>query len=121
MAQKQRWALDVLDFHLDMTTPNGRLVAHILAAVGQWEFEMIGARTADAMAEAKTHGAKFGRQRMAGADRVASIVRLREQGWSYGRIAAALDTDAVPTPNAGKRWYGSTVARIYNSTKETAA
>ncbi len=122
LAQKQRWALVVLDLNIDMTTPNGRLVAHILAAVAQWESEMIGVRTADAMAEAKTRGARFGREGMAGADAVSRIRHLREQGWPFARIATALDAEAVPTPNGGQRWYGSTVSRIYNSvTKETAA
>lgn len=104
-----------------MTTPNGRLVAHILAAAGQWESDVIGARTADAMAEAKRRGARFGRGRMAGPNAIARISELRGQGWSYGRIASTLDTEQIPTPNGGKRWYGSTVARIHQSTEEVVA
>lgn len=121
LAQKQKWALVALDMQIDMTTPNGRLVAHILAAVAQWESETIGARTADAMAEAKARGATFGRVRMAEPATVARIHLLREDGHSFARIAAVLDHEGVSTPNGGARWYGSTVSRIYNATTEETA
>lgn len=119
-AQKQRWALVALDMQIDMTTPNGKLVAHILAAVAQWESETIGARTADAMAEAKARGARFGRARLASPESVARIHALRAEGASFARIAEALDADSLPTPNGAVQWYGSTVRRIYNATREAA-
>lgn len=112
LAQKQRWAIIAIDLNLDMTTPNGRLVAHILAAVAQWESEMIGLRTADAMAEAKALGARFGQRQMVSPAVVSRIAAARRTGASFSAIASALDADAVPTPNGGQRWYGSTVARI---------
>ena len=114
-AQKQRWALVALDMQIDMTTPNGRLVAHILAAVAQWESETIGSRTADAMAEAKARGARFGRERMVDQVTVSRIQSLRAEGLSFAGIARTLDSGSVATPNGGKRWYGSTVARIHAS------
>ena len=118
LAQKQRWALVVLDFNLDMTTPNGRLVAHILAAVAQCESEMIGARTADAMAEAKTRGARFGRDRMTRPDNGGPHSRTPPPRLVLLTDLATLDADSVPTPNGGQRWYASTVPRIYNATGE---
>lgn len=121
LAQRQRWALVALDLNLDMTTPNGRLVAHILAAVAQWESEMIGQRTADAMAEAKADGARYGRAAQVSPDVALRITAEREDGLSFAAIAAALDADAVPTPSGGARWYGSTVSRIYARSQEPAA
>lgn len=120
LAERQRWALVALDMQLDMTSPNGRLVAHILMAVSQWESEVIGSRTADAMAEAKTRGVQFGRARMADDETVMLIHELRGNGLSFGRIASALDERNTATPNGASRWYGSTVSRIYNSTKEAS-
>lgn len=115
-AQRQKWSIVVLDLGIDMTTPNGRLVANILAAVAQWESEMIGTRTADAMAEAKaSRGATYGRERMADDATVARICALRAEGRSFAKIAAVLDADGTPTPNGGKRWYPSTVARIHEA------
>lgn len=115
VAQRQRWALVALDMQVDMTTPNGRLVAHILVAVAQWESEMIGARTADAMAEAKTKGSRFGRARMASQSAADLIVDLRSQGLSFDRIAARLDAAEVPTPNNARQWYGATVSRLHKA------
>lgn len=122
LAEHQRWALVALDMQIDMTTPNGRLVAHILVAVGPWESEVIGSRTADAMAEAKTRGVRFGRERMADDATVRRILTLRLEGCSFARIATMLDSEAIPTPNGARRWYGSTVSRLYAATqKEPAA
>lgn len=118
LAERQRWALVALD----MTTPNGRLVAHILVAVGQWESEVIGSRTADAMAEAKTRGVRFGRERMTDDATVQRIQTLRGKGCFFACIATMLDSEAIPTPNGARRWYGSTVSRPYAATqKEPAA
>lgn len=119
-ANRQRWALVALDMQIDMTTPNGRLVAHILVAVAQWESETIGARTSDAMAEAKAQGARFGRERLVGDAALARIHSLRATGLSFARIAAALDGESIPTPYGAKRWYGSTVSRIYRATQEAS-
>ncbi|NCD17011.1 MAG: recombinase family protein [Actinobacteria bacterium] len=115
-AQRQKWSIVVLDLGIDMTNPNGRLVANILASVAQWESEMIGTRTADAMAEAKaSRGVTYGRERMTDDATVARIRALRADGLSFGKIAAALDADSTPTPNGGQRWYPSTVARIHKA------
>ncbi len=112
VARRQRWALVALDLGVDMTTANGRLVASIIAAVAEWESEVIGSRTADAMAEAKAQGVRFGRARMTSPEVVARIVGARRAGTPVARIAADLDRDGVPTPNGGRRWYPSTVARL---------
>jgi DNA invertase Pin-like site-specific DNA recombinase len=111
-ADRQRWNLVALDMSLDTTTPNGRLVVHILAAVAQWESEMIGVRTREGMAEAKAQGARFGFVRQVDDASVARIRAERSQGNSFRRIARDLDADGVPTPAGGKRWYASTVRRI---------
>jgi len=50
---------------------------------------------------------------MAEEQTVARILELRAQGLSFARIAEVLDDDSIPTPNGGRRWYGSTVSRIY--------
>ncbi|ADU06414.1 Resolvase domain protein [Micromonospora sp. L5] len=114
-SQRQGWSVVVLDFDLDTGSPNGRLVAHILAAVAQWESEMIGQRTADGMAEAKAQGARFGRSRQADDATVTRIKQEREAGKSFAAVASGLDADGIPTPGGGKRWYASTVARIWEA------
>ncbi len=116
LATKQRWRIAVLDMNIDTTTPNGRLVANILMAVAAWEGEMISARTADAMAEAKAKGHRFGRPRMTPDGTVARIHEHRREGLSFAKIARALDADHIPTPHTSNRWHPTTVARIYKAT-----
>lgn len=120
-AHRQRWAVVALDLGVDMTTPNGKLVANILAAVAQWESETIGLRTADAMAEAKARGVRFGRERAIPAEIVERIVAERGDGATYAAIAEGLDADAIPTPGGGGRWHPSTIRRLCNAEREAVA
>lgn len=60
-AQKKHWTLTVLDIGVDMETPMGRLLANVLVSVAQYEAEMTGVRTKEAMAAAKARGQTFGR------------------------------------------------------------
>jgi DNA invertase Pin-like site-specific DNA recombinase len=115
LAKRQRWALVTLDLGVDMTTPNGRLVANIIASVAEWESDIIGVRTRDAMAEAKARGASFGRERSKvwEPELVARVLAEREAGASYKAIAAGLDRDGIAPPGEdSKRWYPSTVRRL---------
>jgi len=50
-AQAGKWALVVLDIGLDLSTPIGKFVAHVLSAA-ELERAMIGQRTNDGLAEA---------------------------------------------------------------------
>jgi DNA invertase Pin-like site-specific DNA recombinase len=114
LAKQQKWALVALDVNVDMTTPAGRLVANIIASVAEWESETIGARTRDAMAEAKAKGQTFGRERSEvwQPALVARVLAERAEGASYQAIGAGLDLDGITPPGNGARWYPSTVRRL---------
>ena len=43
---------------------------------------------------------------------MARIVTDRASGVSFGKIAAALNADGVPTAQGGKRWYPATVKAV---------
>jgi DNA invertase Pin-like site-specific DNA recombinase len=47
---------------IDTTSPHGRLVLEILAAIGSYERELIRARTTEGRARARERGVKFGRR-----------------------------------------------------------
>jgi DNA invertase Pin-like site-specific DNA recombinase len=119
-SNRRGWSVVLLDFNLDTATPNGRLVANILVSVAQWESEMIGQRTAEGMAEAKASGATFGRSRSVADATVTRILSDRSAGLSFAKIAAALDSESIPTPANAKRWYPATVARIHTNARKAA-
>lgn len=112
VARRQRWAVVALDLGVDTTTPTGKLVAHVLASVAEWEREAIGQRTRDALAARKAAGVRLGRERMTDPAVVDRIVAERSAGVTVAAIARGLDHDGVPTANGGARWYPSTVARL---------
>jgi DNA invertase Pin-like site-specific DNA recombinase len=119
-AIRQSWAVVAFDVGLDMTTPNGELVANIIGSVARWESRIIGARTKDAIAEVRARGGSWGRERQAPVSTVRRIMRARHAGKTYAAIAADLDAASIPTPGGGQRWYPSTVQRLVRAEAEAA-
>lgn len=121
---RQKWGIVALDHELNTTTANGRLVAHIIGSVAQWESEMLGERVSRGMraahATAKAEGRPFGFQSTTPPEVAARIVRARRRGDSFNVIARRLDKQRVPTPGKGQRWYPSTVARIYSAAERSS-
>lgn len=73
---------------IDTSTPAGRMVYHMLAAVGQFERDLICERTRAGMARAKAEGRHIGRPRVT-VD-LAECARMRAEGRSYRQIAASV-------------------------------
>ena len=84
-------ALVVLDQAIDTSTPSGRFLFHVLAAVGELECEMIRERTRAGLAAAKRRGVRLGRRPRLDRAQVERAARLREAGHSLRYIAALLD------------------------------
>ncbi len=113
---------------LDTTTPTGKFVLTMFAALAQLDRDNIVKRTTDGRdARGRKDGEKGGnvplgyvREAESGALVVntasAALVRriflLRSQPVSLGDIAAVLNTEGVPTPRAGRHWYPSTVREV---------
>lgn len=116
-AGREGWCVVALDLGIDTTTVNGRLVANLVMAVSEWEREVIGERTAEALAEVRDRGVRLGRPRLAPADVVARIVEARDgQQLSYYAIARALTEDGVLSPMGLPTWQASSVRRLYAAT-----
>lgn len=99
---------------LDLTTPSGRAMASMSAVFAELERELIGARTAEALARLRDEGRAYGavpygfdrvgdhlvantdQQRM-----VKEIVELRESRCSFREIASWLNNEGVPAKRGG--------------------
>ena len=117
-SQRKGWAIVVLDIGVDLTTPHGRLVAGVLASVAQWERELIGQRTKDAMAARKAEGEVFGPRTWKHRNGVTPeavakrIRRERKGGATLQAIADSLNSDGVPTVRGGAQWWPSTIRQV---------
>lgn len=63
-ARDEGWVLVALDLGVDTSQPSGQLVAHVVAAVADYEGALMGERTREAMAAARARGVHVGRPRI---------------------------------------------------------
>lgn len=97
---------------IDTSTPTGRLMRTLLAAFAEFERDLISERTRIGMAEAKSQGARFGRQSTLDPGVRARIQVMKEAGGSLAGIARTLNEEGVPTGQGGARWYASSVKAV---------
>jgi hypothetical protein len=114
-ADREGWALSLLDFDVDTSKPTGRLVAHVLAAVAEFERQRIRERTREALAQLKASGTRLGRPRQTPDDVVERIVSRRAKGWTLRAIADALNRNGVETVQGGRQWWPATVQSVLRS------
>lgn len=113
-ANKEGWALSILDLSVDTTTTNGKMIMHVMIALAQWERELIGDRTRAALNAVRARGTKLGR-RSGVDDETRRLIRaLRLSGLSWQKVANALEGQGIPTGQGGQ-WHAATVRRIYQS------
>lgn len=60
--EKENIGFIVLDQQIDTTTPTGRLMFHVLSAIGEFERELINERVKEGVTKAKEQGVQFGRK-----------------------------------------------------------
>lgn len=109
--KRNKLALIALDLGLDTSTETGRLVARIMASVGEWEREVIGTRTRAAASVRREQGKVMGRRgvRDTAPELAARIREARENGSTWQAIADSLNTDGIPTVRGGVQWRVSSV------------
>ena len=81
-------------FTFDLTNPQGKLIASIMASLAEFERDLIAERVKSGLANAKAKGKKLGRQvgQNVVQDRVSKeVLSLIAEGLSYRQIAKKLD------------------------------
>ncbi len=127
---------------LDLSTPAGRLLFHVMAAMGEYEREIIGIRTREAIDLKKTRReqvsphAPFGYafkptnrfskkgkiileqiENPAEQQMIRQMLQRLDEGYSYRRLAKWLDDHEVKTRN-GRKWNESTLRQIVAQARE---
>ena len=113
----KRWGIVSLDLGLDTTTSTGQLVASIMAAVSQWERQIIGQRTKEGLAVARANGVVLGAPVLADDETKQRIADEFERGRSLAAIARGLNDDLIPVASRGRRLYPSSVQAVLRSEK----
>lgn len=113
-SQKHGWTILAVAEGFDLSSASGEMMAGLLAAMAQFERRMIGARTREAMAIAKTRGRRLGRpvQQSLAARRTA--VTMRQQGATFAQIVDVLTAAGIPTAQDAN-WWPSTVRGMLES------
>jgi len=114
-AQRKGWAVVALDVGVDTTTPQGEMVANIMATFAQFERRIIGQRTKDALAVKRQQGVRLGRPPTLDPKIRRMIKRHRADGKSFREIAETLEEKRIPPAHGGVRWYPATVRKICSS------
>ena len=107
--EREGWSLVALDLGVDTTTPQGEMMAGVLAVFAQFERRLIRERTRAGLAVRKAQGVRIGRPNEIAAPIRERIRAERVAGMTYAAIAGRLTSEGVPTARGGSRWYASSV------------
>lgn len=100
--------LAILDLGVDTTTPAGRLVLTVLAALAEWERQVISERTKAALAVKSALGELKKPHRGVPESTVTMIRDLRDRGETLQAICDTLRHESIPTAQGGE-WRPGTV------------
>lgn len=106
------WALATTDGKVDTGTASGRLHLNMMAAVAEYEREVIGERTREGLAAKRAAGVRLGRPRELPDEIIDRIKLERASGLSMRSIAAKLTAEGVPTVRGARAWSHATVQAV---------
>jgi putative DNA-invertase from lambdoid prophage Rac len=90
----------------DLSTPQGRLIAHLMASLAEFERDLVRERVRSGVAAAKARGQKLGRQQgqRVKADKLSpKVLQLVASGYSYRKIAEKLNLSKTTVNDIVKR------------------
>jgi DNA invertase Pin-like site-specific DNA recombinase len=108
--EEHKAVLVALDLQIDTSTPGGKLVANVFAAVAEWERQVIGERTRLALGALRAEGKAVSRPTVTDDGALAERVRrLRADGMTRQAICDLFNAEGVPTPRGGVMWRPSSL------------
>ncbi|HEY5224950.1 MAG TPA: recombinase family protein [Microbacteriaceae bacterium] len=116
-ANKKKWNLVLLSPGVDTSDPAGQFTSNVLASAAQYERQLIGQRTREALAQKRLEGVTLGRPQMLSDRVVSQVLHLRAAGLSMAGIAAHLTELRVPTAKGRPVWSTSTIQAVLKSQK----
>jgi len=93
-------------FQFDLNTSQGKLIAHLMASLAEFERDLMRERVRSGLAAAKARGQKIGRQpgQRIKADRLApKVMQMVQLGYSYRQIASTLHLSKTTVNEIVKR------------------
>lgn len=112
VSHKEGWAVFLCDLpEADPTTAAGWMMQAMMGMLAEYERRIISERTRDAMAVLIRKGKHVGRPREVDPQAVAYATSLRDEGYNWTEIAAALD-DAGYAPPRSSTWDRRTVRHM---------
>lgn len=113
-AEKNGWAVVVLDCDVDTTTAAGRLVVNVVSAAAEFESRRIGERVRTVHAARRAQGERAGQAPLLPESIRQRIAHEHHEGRSLNAIARQLNAEGVATAMGGT-WHASTVAHVVRS------
>lgn len=120
------FTLVALDLGLDTSTPGGKFVMTIMAAMAEWERDVISERTKAALAALAATGVALGRPRLIEGEVEDRIRSMASEGLTTRKIADRLNNERLPTPASRRQvstarasWGHSTVAAVLSRSATT--
>lgn len=88
---------------VDLTSPAGKMTMSVIAAVAEFERDLLVERTRSGLARAKSEGKTLGRRSSLTFDQQQAVVRLRAEGSSYGVLAKQFGVSRAAIQRVEKR------------------
>lgn len=92
LQELHNWGVSLIaqtGLQFDWNTPQGRLIAHLMASLAEFERDLVRERVRSGVAAAKARGQKFGRQlgQRIKADKLApKVLQMVGEGYSYRKM-----------------------------------
>ena len=110
-AEREGWAVVVLDMDLDTHSANGRMVAKMMIVFAEGEREIISERTKEGMQAAMARGVRIGRPSTVPDGTHLYIADLRARDLTWQQVTDMLNSEGVPTPSGKGSWHPASARR----------